>query len=339
MTGHSGFKGSWAVLLLEALGAKVFGLSIDIPPNSRHLYYEHSISQRLAMGEDCEFDVSDFPTLTKFLEKYEFDFIFHFAAQAIVSVSMENPVGTFRTNILGVANVVEACRISQPNATVVIVTSDKCYEPNPAALPYTEQHTLGGEDPYSASKAAAELIFKSLVMNYSPAGWPKGIASVRAGNVFGGGDWSPNRLAPDLVRNAELGIPTKLRLPEATRPWTYVLDIIYGYLQLASQMRRELAPSGQSWNFASGEKMTVREFAESLSKELGGRVSTAAAAEFEEVGFLELDSSKARAQLGWAPVFTIREALQFTSKWYGESESRRNLNFFLDPYVELFRNG
>jgi CDP-glucose 4,6-dehydratase len=339
VTGHSGFKGSWASVLLERLGAHVFGASIDVPPDVRHVYHEYSVGSRLRLGESRNFDVSDRQQVQGLLQADKYDFIFHFAAQAIVSSSIEDPIRTFETNVLGLGNILHFSRIHQPGATVILVTSDKCYEPDPQALPYVESHVMGGDDPYSGSKAAAEILYSSFIRTYKASSWPSGVGTVRAGNVFGGGDWSPNRLAPDLVRDALAGKPTTLRLPYATRPWTYVLDLISGYLMLGQKLRAGEVSSVESWNFASGEKLTVREFAQLLSSDIGGQVSSNAREEFEEVGFLELDASKARRELGWNPLFGLEEALKLTSRWYADPSTRKDELHFLAPYLQVLQLG
>lgn len=339
ITGHSGFKGSWAATLLEQLGAEVYGASIDSPEDYKHVFHEYSVASTMKLGHELTFDVSKKSEVERLLTENEFDYIFHFAAQAIVSTSILDPIATFETNVIGLGNMLHFSRLHQPNATVILVTSDKCYEPDEEALPYNEAHRLGGEDPYSGSKAAAEILFSSFIRTYKPSSWPNGVATVRAGNVFGGGDWSPKRLAPDLVRNAMAGIPTRLRLPNATRPWTYVLDIVYGYLLLAKKLRSAQVQGGGSWNFASGERLTVREFAEELSNHLGGEVEGTASEEFEEIGFLELDAKKAREELGWAPLFDLKTSLNITSQWYANPNTRADKSMFLDPYLRVLEDG
>lgn len=339
VTGHSGFKGSWATILLEQLGAEVYGASIDSPTDRKHVFFEYSVESALKLGQNLNFDVSNESDVSRLLRDLQFDYIFHFAAQAIVATSIEDPMTTYETNVIGLGNILNFSRLHQPNATVILVTSDKCYEPDEQALPYQESHRLGGEDPYSGSKAAAEILFSSFIRTYKPSSWPKGVATVRAGNVFGGGDWSPKRLAPDLVRNALMGCPTTLRLPNATRPWTYVLDIVYGYLLLAKKLRFGAVESGESWNFASGERLTVREFAEKLSADLGGTIDGTTNEEFEEVGFLELDASKARGELGWAPLTEIESALRLTSQWYANEKVRSDRQLFTGPYLKAVEDG
>jgi len=333
ITGHTGFKGSWAAVLLEQLGAKLYGVSVDSPKEHKHVFHEYSVASMMKLGQELTFDVSSKSEVERLLSERQFDYIFHFAAQAIVSKSIHDPITTFETNVIGFGNVLHFSRLYQPDATLILVTSDKCYEPEQEALPYNEAHRLGGDDPYSGSKAAAEILFTSYMRTYKPSSWPKGVATARAGNVFGGGDWSHKRLAPDLVRNAEQGIPTALRLPNATRPWTYVLDIVYGYLMLAKKLRSGQIQSGGSWNFASGERLTVREFAEQLSRHLGGRLDVNSSEEFEEVGFLELDASKARKKLRWAPLFDLESALDLTSQWYANPSLRADKLMFLEPYL------
>lgn len=338
VTGHTGFKGSWAVTLLQHLGAKVYGASIDVPDDERHIYHEYSVGSRLVLGERRKFDVVNRGELERLLIEHEFDYIFHFAAQAIVANSIQNPMKTFETNVIGFGNVLDLSRLYQPTATLILVTSDKCYDPEESALPYVESHRLGGEDPYSGSKAAAEILFASFVKTFDSKAWPHGVATVRAGNVFGGGDWSPKRLAPDIVRDSMNGRPTTLRLPNATRPWTYVLDVLYGYFLLALKLQAGEAQSGQSWNFASGEKLTVRDFAQKFATHLDARIESASQEEFDEVGFLELDASKARSEIGWKPQVTLEAAIDITSQWYSDSGFRANLPQLLKPYLTALGN-
>lgn len=335
VTGHTGFKGSWLCALLNGLGAEVFGLSNGVPKDLRHSYFKLEVPEMLHQ-DTLDFDVRDLESLRRELGQEKYDFVFHLAANAIVSDCVANPIEAFTTNSIGVANILEASRSAENPPTLVLITSDKCYLPDVSALPYSESHYLGGTDPYSASKAAAELFAHSMMETF-PESWANGVATARAGNVFGGGDWSPNRLVPDMVRMIQSGSDVQLRLPEATRPWTYVLDVVRGYVVLASALRARLVPSGESWNFASGERKTVADFAEKFL-ELRPEVSIIKrSSDLAEVGFLELDASKASSLLGWKPLRNLDEQITTTHDWYSQPtnvSSRELRRQFVAPYLE-----
>jgi CDP-glucose 4,6-dehydratase len=217
ITGHTGFKGSWLAFTLDQIGASVFGLSLREPENQNHAYYALGIKEKLINSDSDLGDVRE-KDLADIIKLVNPDFIFHLAAQAIVATSYLDPFLTFSTNTFGTLNLLETLRTEKSLATVVVITSDKCYKNLNSARAYVEGDELGGSDPYSSSKAAAEIIFGSYLKSYPLLCLENGIASARAGNVFGGGDWSNNRLIPDCVRNIFDGNPINLRMPNATRP-------------------------------------------------------------------------------------------------------------------------
>ncbi len=316
VTGHSGFKGSWLVSLLNNLGAKTIGLSIDSPLDARHAYFELAVEKNVSKASQVNFDVGNLDEFEEAINAVRPDFIFHLAGQAIVSKSYVNPMGTFETNTLGVMNLLEILRRSRTSPTTVIVTSDKCYENDETGVPYSEVSRLGGYDPYSASKAAAELIYRSYVNAFNQS-YRGGIATARAGNVFGGGDWSSDRLIPDLIRAALAGDQLSLRMPSATRPWTYVLDILWGYCHLAAALKLRECPSGESWNFASGERMTVLEVAEVIAKSFHTSIRIDEQKSIgREANQLQISPVKANTLLGWRPKEPVRNQIGKTLMWY-----------------------
>jgi CDP-glucose 4,6-dehydratase len=292
VTGHTGFKGAWLTLWLHALGAEITGFSG--PPPS-----EPSLFALARVGELCvdrRGDVRDLAAVTEAARGAEV--VFHLAAQPIVRAGLEDPVGTFSTNVLGTAHVLNAAR----DAVVVCVTSDKCYAPGPG--PHREGDPLGGTDPYSASKAAQEHVAASFRDALGVR-----VATARAGNVIGGGDWGRDRLLPDLVRARESGAPITLRHPDAVRPWQHVLDPLRGYLLLAE------SGAAEAWNFGPAEACAVRTVVEHVAARWPVEVRVSPG-DGVEAPALRVDASKARERLGWEPRFTLPEALDATVFWH-----------------------
>ena len=334
VTGHTGFKGSWLVFMLRQMGAEVAGLSISEPENDLHAYYALKVSSHLVNPASAVGDVRSIETSRKVIEETRPDFLFHLAAQAIVSVSYRDPLDTVTTNVVGVANACELLRTSDSVVTSVIVTSDKCYKNKERLEPYGEDEEMGGDDPYSASKGAAELIYHSYQTSYFNSA-DAAIASGRAGNVFGGGDWSPNRLVPDCMRDLLNGGSVTIRMPEAVRPWTYVLDILVGYLQLAAALDTDAGRYRGSWNFASGETRTVQEICDSMVAALGrGSVIVDAKAKFgKEAGLLLIDPAKANERLGWGPSQSLDQSLKDTAEWYDRQAKGEDMFAYSAGYV------
>ncbi|MBI4375197.1 MAG: CDP-glucose 4,6-dehydratase [Elusimicrobia bacterium] len=313
VTGLSGFKGAWLGLWLHDLGAEVSGLSLK-PEGKLNLYRQLGLD---GLVDSRYGDIRDLKTIRKALAKAKPQIVFHLAAQSLVRRSYQDPVGTFETNALGTAHVLEACRHARSVKVIQVITSDKCYENNDSGVPFRESDRLGGHDPYSASKACAELA----VSSYRDSFFADGISlsSARAGNVIGGGDWAEHRIIPDCARALSKGKAVIVRHPESTRPWQHVLEPLSGYLLLAARQWEEPGKFGSAWNFGPepGDVAPVREVVERFFKAWGsGRWAQAAANGGREATALRLDSSKAKALLGWKPVYSIDEAVAQTAAWY-----------------------
>lgn len=338
ITGHTGFKGAWLSYMLQQLGAQIIGYSISEPENPKHVYYALKIKENLINSSDSFHDVRDLAAFQKIVDQYQPDFVFHLAAQAIVSTSYKDPYTTMSTNIIGTTNVLETLRLLERQITALIITSDKCYKNKERLEPYQENEEMGGDDPYSASKGCAELVFHSYMFSFFQKDAAKHIASTRAGNVFGGGDWSQNRLIPDCVRDILTKGVVDIRMPKAVRPWTFVVEILYGYLMLGHYLHQDKNYQG-SWNFAGGETRTVLEVCNIFIEALGqGSVNIDEAAGFgKESGLLLIDETKARNELGWETIYSVDEALRLTAEWYhaqfkGEEMSHYSQHFIADYY-------
>ena len=320
VTGHTGFKGSWLGLWLQQLGATVHGYALD-PPTDPSIYSVAEVAG--GMASDTRSDLADLAALVSAMAAAQPSVVFHLAAQPLVRESYRDPLQTLRTNVLGTAHLLEAVRQVESVAAAVIVTTDKVYHNEEWPFPYRETDHLGGSDPYSASKAAAEIVTASYRASFfgSPARRAS-IATARAGNVIGGGDWGHERLVPDCLRAADSRTPLELRFPEAVRPWQHVLEPLSGYLRLAEAL---LEPSGSdyagSWNFGpdSAGDATVGHVARTLLSLVGdnpGIVVAQGSDSFHETSALRLDSSRARQDLGWSPRWSLDEALRRTVEWH-----------------------
>jgi CDP-glucose 4,6-dehydratase len=339
VTGHSGFKGSWLVELLYFLGARVYGISIDRPTDPKHIYYALNIESKIENSNSSYMDVTDSEKLNEELIKIKPDFIFHLAAQSLVSKSVINPFDTFKTNIFGTQNILESVKCNRVNATIVLVTSDKCYKNSGKEIRFVESDELGGSDPYSASKAASEIVIQSYFRTYPESFSKFGAASVRAGNVFGGGDWSPNRLVPDCVTAAISGKSLEIRMPNATRPWTLVHDILRGYLMIGTAARNQPQMSNEPWNFASDERYTVGDVASIINSKfnVSKNVRYIANETFEEVAELQLNPNKSNKLLGWSPVYNLKRSLELSADWYLNQNEGKDMaelsRAFIDQYL------
>lgn len=313
LTGHTGFKGSWLALWLRDLGADVTGLALPAETDPNHW-------QSLGLEITAHLqDIRDSAAVARIVAAAKPEVIFHLAAQPLVRRSYRDPLQTWSTNVMGTANLLEACREVPGVRAVVVVTSDKCYENREWPWGYRERDRLGGHDPYSASKAATELLIASYRKAFFDGAGTPLLASARAGNVIGGGDWSEDRLIPDLVRAIATGRPLEVRSPDATRPWQHVLESLSGYLLLGQVLmdgRREFATA---WNFGPDVEGNCS-VAGVLTKmqhswpELAWRA--APAAQLHEANLLYLDSAQARTHLGWQPVWALPDALRATAEWY-----------------------
>lgn len=317
VTGHSGFKGSWLVLGLIHRGYEVYGLSNQAPEDERHIFWSNDISRKLANSQKQWGDVRRLGDILGALEGIEPDIVFHLAAQPLVSVAADSPQETFSTNIMGTVNVLEALNKDWGSTAGVIVTSDKCYLNLDEGEVFTESSTLGGLEPYSASKAAAEMVFRGYAKTLETDS--RSIITVRAGNVFGGGDWSKDRLIPDFMRSMNSGADFSLRKPSSIRPWTYVMDILRGYVHLGevSQVSSEL--HGESFNLASSEILASKDVVQILSEELGElspSISSAQVDNVDEPLKLSISAEKIGNRYGWQPLFNLEDSLKETARWY-----------------------
>lgn len=337
VTGHTGFKGSWLVFTLNFLGAQVYGFAISEPKALKHVYHSLNIKKLLINKNSHLGDVRS-PEFVMLVRKIEPDFIFHLAAQAIVKTAYTEPHFTFSTNVMGILNLLEYLRESQSKATVVIITSDKCYKDLENQVAHIETDELGGSDPYSASKAAAELLIGAYLNSYQDLCQPGGIASARAGNVFGGGDWSQDRLIPDLVRNLFEKKPIQLRMPKAVRPWTYVHDVIRGYLYLAAALRDNPEKHRGSWNFSSSETLNVEQVAKTFIDYLGSGTYILDSPNnlLKEVTYLQINPFKANSVLNWWCQFPIDIALEKTAEWYSKQNTGSEINTYSYEILKEF---
>ncbi len=316
VTGHTGFKGAWLCAWLQMLGAQVTGYALPAATNP-NLY----LAARVGRGmRSVEGDVRDLGRLSQALEEARPEVVLHLAAQPIVRQSYADPVGTLSTNIMGAVHLLEAVRQYGETKAVVMVTSDKCYENRDWYWSYREKSALGGRDPYSVSKACAELITRAYRKSYFEAGEKTFVASARAGNVIGGGDWAADRLVPDTVRALAEGKAVELRYPNAIRPWQHVLDALAGYLILAERLHADGEPYADGWNFAPREDdaRTVGWIAERLQNAWGvtPQWRPQEGPRPHEHIFLKLDSSKARALLAWEPKLPVESAIDWVVDWY-----------------------
>jgi CDP-glucose 4,6-dehydratase len=319
ITGHTGFKGSWLSLWLVQKGAKLYGISKDIPT-------EPSLFEALGLEKEMDhilIDIRDLTSLKSEILRIEPDFIFHMAAQPIVSLSYQNPLETLTTNVIGTANVLEAVRGLQNKCVVICITSDKCYENVEWVWGYKETDMLGGKDIYSGSKGAAEIIIHSYYHSFIKKTPNIKMASVRAGNVIGGGDWAADRIVPDCMRSWSKEEKVEIRNPGATRPWQHVLEPLSGYLAIASHLWNEGNLNGESYNFGppAQNNITVMELLKKLGKSWNLDDSEdlyiqTGELKFHEAGLLQLNCDKALYDFKWQPTLDIQELIEFTGDWY-----------------------
>ncbi|WP_295161170.1 CDP-glucose 4,6-dehydratase [uncultured Brachyspira sp.] len=335
ITGHTGFKGSWLSKLLLEIGANVSGISLKADDLS--LYNLLNLDNQLS---SYILDIRDLNNIKKTVENINPNIIFHLAAQPLVIYSYDSPVYTFETNVIGTINLMESMRKLDNLECAVMITTDKVYDNKEWCYGYRETDILGGHDPYSASKACAEISIKSYkksFLNNIP------VASARAGNVIGGGDFSSNRIIPDIIRSIEKNIPVELRNPNSVRPWQYVLDVLYGYLLLAYNLINKNNIS-DSYNFApidEGNKFTVeyitKYFINDISR--GSYKINIQNTDKKEMNMLRLDSSLARKELNWNEKFNTEEALKQTSVWYREYLNNNDLNIITNKQIKEYIEG
>jgi CDP-glucose 4,6-dehydratase len=328
VTGHTGFKGSWLSLWLHQLGAEVHGLALDAPTEP-NLFEVANVAGILA--SDSRVDIRDSQQTNQALASIQPTVLFHMAAQPLVPYSYEHPIETFAVNVMGTAHVLQAARIAGSVKAIVVVTTDKCYANKDTARPYRETDELGGFDPYSSSKACAELVTSAFRSSYLGAA---GIAtaSARAGNVIGGGDWASARLLPDCIRAHFAGQTLKLRFQDAVRPWQHVLEPLAGYLRLAERLHGERPEEYcQAWNFGpdAADSASVRDVVTRVSGLLDGKLNVESQPiALHETALLQLDSAKARAHLQWQPRWNLQQAIANTVGWYLAWSRREDMRRF-----------
>jgi CDP-glucose 4,6-dehydratase len=320
LTGHTGFKGSWLSLWLQSLGAELTGYSLE-PPTSPSLFQTASVASGM---RSITGDVCDLPHLKQTIAESEPEIVFHMAAQSLVRLSYQDPILTYQTNVMGTANILEAVRKTESVSAVLVITTDKCYENRNWCWGYRENDTLGGHDPYSNSKACAELVVSAYRSSFFEGGSHNGrsvaLASARAGNAIGGGDWAQDRLVSDIVKCFSEGRVLKIRNPKAIRPWQYVLEPLRGYLMLAQKLYEGGAAFASGWNFGPdpNDVQSVRWIVEKIASTWGSPIAWEIdeGEHPHEAQMLQLDCSKAAQQLGWRPLLRLPDALSMTMEWY-----------------------
>ncbi|MBT5953195.1 CDP-glucose 4,6-dehydratase [bacterium] len=317
ITGHTGFKGSWLTQWLLMLGAKVTGLSDKVPTNPS-LFDVLNLKDSIS---DIRIDITNYSSVLDEINKAAPDIVFHLAAQSIVNIGFSDPLGTFMSNAVGTMNVLEAIRVGDKPKAVVLITSDKAYKNKEWVWGYRESDELGGDDPYSASKGCAELIIQSYVKSFfkDKKGLPN-IASARAGNVIGGGDWSDSRLIPDIIRSWKNNESLSIRSPESTRPWQHVLEPLRGYLELGQDLLNDSENHGESFNFGPDARLikSVSELLESFSSYFENIKWIEKASESKNIehGLLKLCCDKALSRLDWLPILDFEATIKYTATWY-----------------------
>lgn len=336
VTGHTGFKGSWLSLWLNNMGAKVVGYALP-PPTTPSLFEVARVADSIVSVIG---DVSDATKLQSTIQTHQPEIVIHMAAQALVRPSYTNPVETYATNVMGTVNLLEAVRQTDCVRAVVNVTTDKCYENKERLQPYREGEPLGGYDPYSSSKACSELITAAYRSSFFS---PKvALASARAGNVIGGGDWALDRLIPDIMRSITEKRPVLIRSPNAIRPWQHVLEPLSGYLLLAEKLYAGSTNAADAWNFGPNEEdtRTVQWIVEKLTQEWGEGASWVVdeGKHPHEAHYLKLDCSKAKIQLNWQPRWSLSMALQNIIAWHKAHLEDRDMREVTLKQIETYSN-
>lgn len=342
LTGHTGFKGSWLCLWLDALGAKVTGYALD-PPSEPSLFVQARVAESTP---SIRADIRDFPRLKEAIRECRPDVVIHMAAQSVVRRGYDDPIETYSANVMGTVNVLEALRQLQMRCTVVNVTSDKCYENREWLWSYRENERMGGRDPYSNSKGCAELVTTAFRESFfPPATFDRhGVAlgSARAGNAVGGGDWTSNQLVPDLVRAFLAEEPCLIRSPLAIRPWQFVLEPLRGYLMLAERLAQDAPRFASGWNFGpiDDDARPVGWIADQLVKLWGGAARWIHDDDQHprEAHFLKLDASRAKSCLGWQPVVRLESTLEWIVEWYRAFQAGSDLQRLTRQQIERYES-
>jgi CDP-glucose 4,6-dehydratase len=325
LTGHTGFKGAWMVLLLRSLGAEVTGFAL--PPDSKQGLFETA-----GIANDLDHrigDIRDLGELQAAIAEARPGLVIHMAAQSLVRTSYDEPIETYATNVMGTIHVLDVVRRTPGIEAVVVVTSDKCYENSGLARSFRESDAMGGLDPYSSSKGCAELVTAAYRHSFFHVPGAARVASARAGNVIGGGDWARDRLVPDMMRAFTAGEMVRIRYPSAIRPWQHVLDPLLGYLTLAQHLVQGAGDFAEGWNFGPGSESEVP--VSTLVEQLARRWGPEARWQLDrgehpyEAAYLKLDCNKAQMKLGWRPLIGLDLALQMTCDWYRAMAEGKNM--------------
>ena len=347
LTGHTGFKGSWLSLWLQSMGAKVIGYALA-PPTDPSLFVAANVAEGMISHEG---DIRDFAALAAAFEKHRPEIVIHMAAQALVRYSYANPIETYSTNVMGTVHLLEAARLTDSVRAIVNVTSDKCYENREWIWGYRENEPMGGYDPYSNSKGCAELVASAYRASFfNPNDFAKhgvALASARAGNVIGGGDWAEDRLIPDIMRAITQNKPVNIRNPHAIRPWQHVLEPLSGYLLLAQKLYEEGAGYAEGWNFGPNDEdaKPVQWIVDKLTKTWGEGASWVldGGDHPHEAHYLKLDCSKAKARLDWHPHWnlptTLDNIIRWNKQWIaGENMQKASLQQIADYQAHKARS-
>lgn len=323
VTGHTGFKGSWLTAWLKQLGAEVMGISLEPPTNPSHF----KVSKINRGIKDIRLNILNKKKLENKIIKFKPQFIFHLAAQSLVSLSYKKPELTWQTNLIGTLNILESLRKLKKPCNVIIITSDKCYLNKEIRYAYKETDILGGKDPYSGSKASVEILINSYINSFFSQKNSVRVVTARAGNVIGGGDWAPNRIIPDCANSWSKNKKVSLRNPNSTRPWQHVLEAVGGYLCLAINLKKNKNLHGESFNFGPNlnKEFSVLELVKSMSKHWGGVFweKKNIKKNFFESGLLRLNCNKSKKLLKWKSILSFDETAEIVSNWYN--------SFYLDP--------
>ncbi len=337
--GHNGFKGSWLVLTLINLGAKVYGISLK-NKSRMNFYSQNKLGQLI---NERNIDINDYISLKKTVLKFQPDIIFHLAAQSLVKKSYENPTETWKSNLIGTINILEILRVIKKKCLAVIITSDKCYLNKERKRGYLENDELGGLDPYGASKGAAEIAIRSYFHSFLKDLKNIKLVSARAGNVIGGGDWNENRIVPDCMKSWLKNSTISIRNPNATRPWQHVLDIINGYLSLAYYLNKNNKLNGMSFNFGPSFKKDypVLQVVKEIQKNIYDfkykiKKNKLFKKKIKEAQILNLNSSLALKYLKWKPILNINKTIKLTSEWYSFLKYKKNISEISNSQIKTY---
>tara|TARA_B100001059_G_C17821515_1_gene578587 strand:+ start:145 stop:1227 length:1083 start_codon:yes stop_codon:yes gene_type:complete len=339
ITGHTGFKGSWLLKWLSLYSKNLYGISNNIP--TKPSLFEDLQLKKL-LKKNFKVNVTDNKKISNIINSVKFDFIFHLAAQPLLIKSYNEPLETIYTNIMGTSNILDSLKKYKHKCAVVIITSDKCYENNDDNIAFKENDRLGGKDIYGASKACAEIVFNSYFNSFFKNSTVK-LATVRAGNVIGGGDWSDNRIVPDFFKSAIKNNHITIRNPKSTRPWQHVLEPLNGYLKVAKMLYKKEINSGESFNFGPNinnhvDVITlINDLAFRLKKntDINAKIKIKKNLLFEN-NFLRLNIHKSKKVLGWKPILTYIEMINFTSDCYTNYQNSKNVNRIIDEQIKYF---